>query len=223
MNLIDRLLDLGISVFITTWVLSLFGVELRSILAVAGVGALAISLAARPLVQNLISGMLIFIANPFNIGDKIVFKGVTGKISRIGWINTFVITDDGLPRVIPNDNLSSASLINKTRVDLETPVKLPLVLSPIIAGKENITEAITAMEAALQFHPEINSDKPVAVRFKGTVAEGAAVKFDIHFVFDTSGSTSNNRDQKISDILSVAYAEAQRHGLGSVPRPLPTN
>ena len=219
-NLIDRILDLVIFLFVGTKVLGTFGVELKAILAVAGVGALAVSFAARPLVENLISGLLIFLTNPFTVGDKIMTKGQTGTIESVGWVHTNIITEDfGLPYAMPNQSLASASLVNKSRIDIKTPVKFPLVLAPIVAGEEDLAGAIKGMEQALRAHPQVDADAAIEVHFKGTVDGGSGMMFHLVFNFDALEPPLNNRDLKASYIMSDIYKEAQKHGLGVVARP----
>ena len=62
------------------------GITVGSILSFAGVGGLAVGLATKDLVSNLVGGCLIFLTQPFSEGDKVAFKDLPqSKITRIGW------------------------------------------------------------------------------------------------------------------------------------------
>lgn len=63
-----------------------FGV---SLFASAGVAGLAIGLAARPAISNLIAGLQIALSQPIRIDDVVVVEGEWGRIEEIG--STFVV------------------------------------------------------------------------------------------------------------------------------------
>jgi len=86
-------------------VLNLLHLKIRTVLAVGGVGGLATGLALQNLVQNLISGILIYINSSVCEGLEVILQGekVSGVVDSVGWLNTLVNTYDGYRVVVPNE------------------------------------------------------------------------------------------------------------------------
>ena len=90
---------------ILTVVLSIFGVNVSSILAVAGVGGIAISFGAQTLVKDIISGMFIWMEGSIAVGDIVNINGLAGTVESIA-IRTTVVRDfNGNLYVIPNGDI----------------------------------------------------------------------------------------------------------------------
>ena len=90
---------------ILTIALSIFGVNVSSILAVAGVGGIAISFGAQTLVKDIISGMFIWMEGSIAVGDIVNINGLAGTVESIA-IRTTVVRDfNGNLYVIPNGDI----------------------------------------------------------------------------------------------------------------------
>jgi MscS family membrane protein len=57
--------------FLETILLAHFGLDVTAIAAVAEMRGLAIGLAARDTIADIISGIIIFVDQPFRVGDRI--------------------------------------------------------------------------------------------------------------------------------------------------------
>ena len=86
LGLIDRLLRAFLLIISTTVILNNFGVNVTVMLAVLGIGGLALSLAAQDTLSDIINGFLILIDQPFRIGDRILIHELEtwGDIVGIG-------------------------------------------------------------------------------------------------------------------------------------------
>ena len=79
------------------------GLSLQSIFSFAGVGGLALGLATKDLLSNLVGGAMLFLTSPFIERDKISMTGLDQcRIRRIGLYKTEVIGDDEQVQYIPN-------------------------------------------------------------------------------------------------------------------------
>jgi len=96
--------------------LSNAGYNVGALLAGLGIGGVAIALAARTTITNIIGGITIFIDQPFKIGDKIRVKsrvrGLEGKVLDVGLRQTRVVTEDGTVLHIPNSIFSNDAVEN---------------------------------------------------------------------------------------------------------------
>lgn len=110
---------------IVTVVLSIFGVNVTSILAVAGVGGIAISFGAQTLVKDIISGMFIWIEGSITVGDIVNINDLAGTVETIAIRTTTVRDYNGNLYVIPNGDIRT--LTNMSRgfkraiVDIRCP------------------------------------------------------------------------------------------------------
>lgn len=75
--------NIAIYAIILFMVLTLFGVDIRPILAGAGIIGLAIGFGAQSLVKDFVSGLFILVENQYGIGDKVKIGASEGNVIRI--------------------------------------------------------------------------------------------------------------------------------------------
>lgn len=83
-----------------------------------GVGSVAIGFAFRDILQNMLSGILILLRQPFRIGDQIVVGGFEGTVEDIETRATYIKTYDGRRVVIPNAEIYTGSFVVNTAFDI---------------------------------------------------------------------------------------------------------
>ena len=106
-------------------VLDHFQVNITGFIATAGIASLAVALAAKDTVANMISGFLILVDRPFRINDRIELPGgQIGNVREIGLRCTKILTDDNTLLLVPNSDISAARLVNHSYPS--TSVKLRL-------------------------------------------------------------------------------------------------
>lgn len=98
-------------------VASMVGIATTSFIAVMGAAGLAVGLALQGSLANFAGGVLILIFKPFKVGDVIEAQGYLGTVVEIQILYTIINTFDNRRIVIPNGNLSNASLINLSAYD----------------------------------------------------------------------------------------------------------
>lgn len=112
-------------IYVMSFVLGIqaLGLEVTSVLAIGGIGGLAIGLAGREICENLLNGFLIMSTNPFEVGDEITFfhnnKVVEGFVIDIGWYRTNVRSFEREVYVIPNAVFSKNIVLNVSRKNRE--------------------------------------------------------------------------------------------------------
>jgi len=98
---------------IVTVVLSLFGVNVSSILAVAGVGGIAISFGAQTLVKDIISGMFIWAEGSISVGDIVDINGLQGTVESIAIRATVIRNYNGNIYTIPNGDIRTVTNMSR--------------------------------------------------------------------------------------------------------------
>lgn len=106
-------------VFTFTAVLTTFGIETTSFVAVLGALGLAIGLALQGTLSNLAAGIMLVLFRPFGIGDRIEAGGVVGTIREINLFYSELDTDDNVRIVFPNGELWGKVVKVPSRNDTE--------------------------------------------------------------------------------------------------------
>ena len=101
-NIIISAGNIIIYAIILFMVLNLFGVDIRPILAGAGVIGLAIGFGAQSLVKDFVSGLFILVENQYGIGDKVKIGNFEGRVIRITMRSTVLKNDEGKIYYISN-------------------------------------------------------------------------------------------------------------------------
>lgn len=90
------------------------GLPAYSVVAGLGVGGLAIALAARDSVANLLGSVLIMVEKPFRIGHQIRVAGTEGTVEDVGFRSTRIRTLNNSLISIPNNAVVNTSVENMT-------------------------------------------------------------------------------------------------------------
>jgi len=94
--------NIVIYIIILLMVLSLLGIDIRPILAGAGVIGLAIGFGAQSLVKDFVSGLFILVENQYGIGDRVKIGSFEGQVVRITMRSTVLRNDKGETFYISN-------------------------------------------------------------------------------------------------------------------------
>ena len=85
-----------------TVVLGIFGINVASMIAVAGVGGIAIGFGAQTLVKDVISGLFLWAEGNVTVGDIVEINGLSGEVEAIAIRTTTIRNYSGNLYVIPN-------------------------------------------------------------------------------------------------------------------------
>lgn len=91
-----------IYIVVLLMVLSLFGIDIRPVLAGAGVIGLAVGFGAQSLVKDFVSGLFILVENQYGIGDKVKIGSFEGQVTRITMRSTVLKNEEGKTFYISN-------------------------------------------------------------------------------------------------------------------------
>ena len=139
-----------ILVFTVLAVLSKFGVETTSIIALVGTIGLAIGLALQGTLSNIASGIMLLVLRPFNIGDAVDLNGTMGVVDEIGLFVTEMHSFDNIYILMPNSKVWGNKIENLTknptrRVDMEFGIhydddmqKAKAIINEIVSNDERV-------------------------------------------------------------------------------------
>ena len=140
------------------------GLPLYSVMAGLGIGGLAVALAIRPTLENLIGGILLYLDQPVRVGDFCSFDDKTGTVETIGVRSTKIRALDRTLVTIPNAALADMQLINWAKCDMML-IKTTIGLRYETVN-DQLRHVLVKFREMLHAHPKIHSDT-VRVRFAG--------------------------------------------------------
>ena len=113
--LLDRTVKTIIFVLALLIVLDELGVDIKGLIAVLGIGSLAVALAAQDTLANMIGGFTIMVDRPFRVGDTVrLADGSRVIVHEIGIRSTKFLTFDNTLEIVPNAELVKSSIHNVT-------------------------------------------------------------------------------------------------------------
>ena len=94
-------------------VLSEFGIQTTSLIAILGAASLAVGLALQGTLSNLAAGVMLLIFRPFRIGHKVQIGGSSnGIVKEVSLFWTELVTDDQVQVIVPNSGVWGQPLRN---------------------------------------------------------------------------------------------------------------
>ena len=210
--LVDSALSLATTAAATLAAARALRVDVTGALAVGGVGGIAVGFAAQRCVANFISGALIFVAQPFKVGDLVAVSGTTdpasggpfrGVVTKIGWHSTVLESSwDGSALIVPNADVGTNPVRNLSRrakrVACET-----LPLPPNASARRAVFET----NRTLRGHPAVAPPSADVV-----VDRAAAPRCALVSVPGT-GATLVRCSYLLDDAVPDAWSAAARSGV----------
>ena len=111
-SLITSLAKAAMYILLGLIVASTLGIDVTSIVALASVLTLALSLALQNMVSNIIGGFTILYTHPFHSGDYVEIAGQGGTVKEINMTYTVLSTPDCKIISIPNSAVVAAQITN---------------------------------------------------------------------------------------------------------------
>jgi potassium efflux system protein len=90
------------------------GIPLDKVTIVIGALGVGIGLGLQNIVNNLVSGVILAIERPIQVGDLIEIAGNSGRVKDIGIRSSRIVTENGAEVIIPNGDMLSQKLTNWT-------------------------------------------------------------------------------------------------------------
>ncbi len=94
------------------------GLSVTPIIAGLGVGGLAVALAIRPTLENIVGGFVLFADKPVRVGEFCAFGDKLGTVEEIGLRSTRIRGLDRTVITVPNADFAQMQIVNFTRRDM---------------------------------------------------------------------------------------------------------
>jgi len=154
---IRKSLRVTIAIIAVLWIADgILDAEIRTILLSAGVGGIAIALAAKDTVANFFGSVTIFADRPFQIDDLVKINGHFGPVEDVGFRSTRVRTLEGHLVTIPNSTVANTTVENVgKRPFIRRTSNITITYG---SGHAKAARAVEIIKEILADVPEANTD-----------------------------------------------------------------
>jgi small conductance mechanosensitive channel len=195
--------------FLIAMVISIPGFTPGQLMSALGIGSVAIGFAFKDIFQNLLSGVLILLGEPFKIGDDIIVGGMEGNVEDIQIRATFLRSPDGRRIVIPNATVYTSAVTVNTAYQ-----RRRCEFTVGIGYDDDVQKAKALVLKILDRDPTILSQPTFSVNVS-TLAD-FSINLNVRWWIDT---TETSMATSISMIQEAVVDSFNEHGI-SIPYPI---
>lgn len=128
-----------------------FEINVLTLITGLGIGGIAIALAAKESLENLLGSFTIFVDKPFVVGDFVKVNGIEGTVEKVGFRSTRIRTAEKSLVTMPNKKMIDTPLENMTvrnyrRIIFDVGLTYNTPVADIKAIAQKITDYINAHE-----------------------------------------------------------------------------
>jgi len=161
---IGKLLRLAVIVTAALVILQTLGYSISGVLAMGGVGGIAIGFAAKDLLANFFGGLIVYLDRPFAVGDWVRSpdRDIEGTVEHIGWRVTMIRNFQSRPLYVPNSVFTNVIVENPSRM-LHRRIHETIGLR--YSDLTSMDQVVADVVAMLKNHPEIEPETTMMVNF----------------------------------------------------------
>ncbi|SDB82314.1 Mechanosensitive ion channel [Acinetobacter boissieri] len=195
--------------FLIALVIAIPGFSPGQLMSALGIGSVAIGFAFKDIFQNLLSGILILLGEPFRIGDAIICNNLEGTVEDIQIRATTLRSYDGRRIVIPNATVYTSSI---TVVTAYTQRRCEINVG--IGYEDDVQKAKEVVTGILENHKDVLNQPSILVNV--TALGDFSINLNIRWWIDTNKTNTLSSASAIQEEIVVAF---NKHGI-SIPYPI---
>jgi len=170
------------------------------------IGGIALAMASKESLENLLGSFTIFFDRPFTVGDVVNAGNVTGVVEKVGFRSTRIRTFDKSIVTVPNKNMISAELDNLG----ERPVRRAKFNIGLTydSSTEQIKAVVKDIQEMIDKHPKTNQDGRVRFQeFGGSSLDIMVMYFVSSPNWDDFIDTKQDINYQIMEIVAKNKCE----------------
>jgi potassium efflux system protein len=184
-----------------SFALAQLGVDFQKITLVAGALSIGIGFGLQSVVSNFVSGLILLAERPIRVGDVIAVKGEEGRVRRIHVRATEIETADRSSVIIPNSELITQVVKNRTHTDTFARVAVTLG----VAYDSDVAKVRDVLLEIAKAHPHVMQSPAPSVLLTGF--GDSAINFELGWVVRNLGDGGGIKSDICFSILERFRAE----------------
>lgn len=205
LKVISTIVSLIVALMIASYGATRIGIPVYGVITSLSLGGMAIALAIRPTMENLIGGVILYLDKAIKVGDYCEFDGIAGTIEAIGIRSTKIRALDRTLITIANGSMVRMKLTNYSKRDkfhLRTRLSVTYKTST-----DDLMNLIESLSCFLRSHEHV-AKSPLRVNF--TSFSSSSLDIDIHaYIYAKDRSEFLIFQQDI--LLSIANILEKNH------------
>ncbi|MBK7682007.1 MAG: mechanosensitive ion channel [Bacteroidetes bacterium] len=192
---------------------TIFEVNVASLIAGLGIGGIALALAAKESIENLLASFTIFLDKPFSTGDLVKAGSVKGSVEKIGFRSTQIRTLDRTIFSVPNKKMIDSDVENVSQRNMIRASFTALIRfdTPISKLKNSDKKLIPSFKILIMF-----PTTPPYIHIENFTIQGVEMKF-IYFIESIDFTYfSEKREFIFLKILDTAQQEEIKLGIRDI-------
>ena len=190
-----RYLGVGLAIL---WALAAAGLGFKQIALVASALSVGIGFGLQQIVQNFVSGLILLVERPVKVGDWVNVGGVEGDVQRIRVRATEIRTFDRTTLIVPNSDLITKQVQNKTLGDPRGRVRLEIS----VGAAADAARATQMLRDLLATDTDVLDDPKPSV-FIESLTTGGSVNFVCFAYVASARDTWGVRSRLYTEVLEM--------------------
>lgn len=142
-------------------ILQTVGIDLTTLNVLAGAVGIGIGFGLQNIASNFISGLIVLLERPIQVGDRIETSKVNGEVMAIGPRSTRIRTNDNVTVIIPNSKLVSENVVNWSYKNDAVRVHIPV----IVDANSDVELVTKLLKDAANENKDVANEPPSTVGF----------------------------------------------------------
>jgi MscS family membrane protein len=182
---------------------NVLGVNVTALVTGLGIGGLALAMASKESLENLLGSFTIFLDKPFTVGDTVTAGTITGTVEKVGFRSTQIRTFDKSLVTVPNKKMIDAELDNLGMRPVRR-VKFDIGLNYETTA-EQMKNIVSDIQNMVDDHPKTNDEGKV--RFQ----EFGSSSLDVLVIYFVDSPTWNDLIDVREDINYKIMEIVKKH------------
>jgi len=188
---IGGLVHYVVLVFGAVVILQNAGIELTAFAIVGSALGVGVGFGLQNIISNFISGLIVLLERPIEIGDRIEVSGVEGVVREVGARRTTVVTPDHIAILVPNQKFITDNVTNYSYLKQSVRLRVPVSIAP----GQDVRQVQALLLAAAKSAPVLTDPAPQVAM---TAMTTTATSLELWAWYDS-------RTYSHAEILSKAY------------------
>lgn len=173
------------------------GIDFTKFAVVAGAVGIGIGFGLQNIINNFVSGLILLFERPVKVGDTVQISDQIGQLVQIGLRASVLKKSDGSEVIIPNSQLISERVQNRTVSDRRKLVEIPF---SVAYGSDTDTVVELIRSSAVGKPDILDSPEPSAI-FTGF--DGNALNFMLRFWTGDTAGWLKVQSERVKDVYAA--------------------